>query len=181
MTRKKTAPKLGPDPKSLTREQRRKPKPRSLPSLTTDQIAAQVSARIAELSHPTPKTIPSVKVKTHAELQSSKIARLTTKIAVTEGEIQRLKRKQVKAQEAVQRSLEVQRSAALAIRERRVALEKAIQKNGEWNGGVDYKEVEALREELESSFDEAKETLTNGRPEGPKEAFTNGRPEGGTY
>lgn len=153
----------------------RKPKQKSIPSLTPDQIAAQVSARIAQLSQPVPKTTPSVKVKSHAELQSSKIARLTTKIAVTEVEIQRLKREQMKAQEAVQRSLEVQRSAALAILERKVALEKAIQESG---GGNDdglghghshvhgeYKNIEGLRGELETTFREAKEALANGRPE----------------
>jgi len=137
----------------------RKPKLKALPALTPDQIAAQVAARIAELSAPTPKASPSVKVKSHAELQSSKIARLTTKIAVTEVEIERLKREQVKAQEAVQKSLEMQKTAALAILERRVALEKAMK------GSTDDKEFVDAREELETSFSDAKEALANGHPE----------------
>jgi hypothetical protein len=100
-----------------------------------------------------------VKVKSHAELQSSKIARLTTKIAVTEVEIERLKREQVKAQEAVQKSLEVQKAAALTILERRVALQKAMQ------GSTHEKDFVDAREELETSFSDAKEALANGHPE----------------
>lgn len=142
----------------------RKLKPKPVPSLTPDQIAAQVSARITELSAPRLKALPSVKVKSHAELQSSKIARLTTKIAVTEVEIERLKKEQSKAQEAVQKSLEIQKSAALAILERRVALEKAIQDSTETNNGAKEKE-QRLREELEASFSAAKKALANGHPE----------------
>ncbi|QDS77794.1 hypothetical protein FKW77_005528 [Venturia effusa] len=151
---------------------KRKPKLKNPPSITPDQLAAQVSARIAELSHPPPKTPPSVKVKSHAELQSSKIARLTTKIAVTEVEIQRLKREQVKAQNAVQRSLEEQRSAALAILERRAVLEKAIREGKEGNGDGNGEEAEVLRGELESSFEQAKEALARGQSKEAVQALT---------
>lgn len=67
----------------------------------------------------------------------------------------------------MQRSLEVQRSAALAILERRVALERAIQESGggEGNGGGECKDVEGLGGELESSFEEARDALSNGRAE----------------
>lgn len=58
----------------------------------------------------------------------------------------------------------MQRSAALAILERRVALEEAIKESGEGNDRGECKEVEGLRDELESSFEEAKEALANGRP-----------------
>ncbi|KAE9968861.1 hypothetical protein EG327_010887 [Venturia inaequalis] len=217
MTRKKTAPKLDADQKSLTREQRelkksnprtrstspnttqclhnrssqhkpkRKPKPRPLPPLTPDQIAAQVSARIAQLSQPLAKPTPSVKVNNHAELQSSKIARLTSKIAVTEVEIQRLRCEQLKAREAVQQSLEVQRSAALAILERREALEKAIEEKGDAGdaggngGGGEYKHIESLKEDLENNLQHAKQVLsTTNHPEdilqipGHDSPFTNG-------
>lgn len=68
----------------------------------------------------------------------------------------------MKAQEAVQKSLEVQKAAALAILERRVALEKAMR--GDNGDGEEDHFVDA-REELETSFSDAKEALANGRPQ----------------
>jgi hypothetical protein len=125
-----------------------------------------VAARIAQLSTPPPKPNLSVKVKTLAELQSSKVARLTTKIAVTEGEIDRLKREQMRAQEAVQRSLDVQKAAALEVLERRVALERVIRGGGGGEGDERLeKEFVGAKEELERGFVSAKEALVSGRPE----------------
>jgi N-glycosylase/DNA lyase len=104
-------------------------------------------------------------VKSVAELQSSKIARLTTKIAVTEVEIERLKKEQFKAQEAVQKSLEVQKTAALAILEKRVALEKAMKGTTDVTTKEEEESLLSARADLETSFSDAKEALANGRPQ----------------
>lgn len=86
---------------------RRKPKPK--PPATQEEIAAQVAARIAQLSAKPSVAAsqpPSVKVKSIAELRSTKIARLTTKIAVNEAEIARLEREYAAAKQRLDHETE---------------------------------------------------------------------------
>jgi hypothetical protein len=64
--------------------------------------------------------------------------------------------------------LDVQKAAALAILERRAALEKAIHGNSTTTTASDEDEEDTFhdaREQLETSFSTAKAALANGRPE----------------
>jgi DNA repair exonuclease SbcCD ATPase subunit len=98
----------------------RRPKPK--PAATQEEIAAQIAQRIAQLSAKPAATAPqqpSVKVKSIAELRSTKIARLTTKIAVNEAEIARLEREYAAAKDRLDRETQ-------ALDTRRDALAGAV-------------------------------------------------------
>ncbi|KIW04825.1 uncharacterized protein PV09_04009 [Verruconis gallopava] len=82
-----------------------KRKAKSKTPMSQEEIAAQIAARIAQLSvSPNDAHLqPSVKVKSIAELRSTKIARLTTQIAANEAEIARLEREYALAKERLDR------------------------------------------------------------------------------
>jgi hypothetical protein len=126
----------------------RQKKSRKRPAPTQEEVAAQVAARIAQLTAP-PAATPSPKVKSNAVLGSTKIARLTTKIHRNELEVARLEKEYANAKAALEHEEKIQAATKLSmqLKERCDLLVKKVE-SGEMTESEVMKERDAIVAEM---------------------------------